>query len=500
MKKGIYLFLFCIAYRLLSAQATLADVAAFDRYVAQAVAQWEVPGLAIAVVQDGKVVFQKGYGVRKLGEAAPIDTRTIYGICSTTKAMTAAAMGILVDRGKLSWDDPVVKHLPEFRLSDPHVTRAVRVRDLLTHNIGLPNADYLWFGNDLGAAEILRRVEYLPLVYPLRGGYTYHNVMYFVAGEVIARVSGMSWGDFVKKELFEPIGMTNTYPTLKTSLAEKNRSVPHYRVKGKVVPITDMSVDEVAAAGSVWSNVEDLSKWMRFVLDSAKVGDRRLLQPKTYAEWLKPQTLVPQNDFYPTVALTKPTWTSYALGWFQQDYRGQAVVFHTGSMDGTIAIHGLLPSKKLGVFVLGNLDHAEVRHALMLKAFDHFGGLGAERDWSSELLKLYGGIADDAAKRRAAIEQQRVPNTQPNLALSAYAGKYTHPLYGTVSVQFNNGVLVVQETKTLQLTLEHWHYDTFKGTSSLFWDDPMQVQFALGADGKVERMRIRGGEWMKKEG
>ena len=483
-----------------SAQTAPADIAAFDRYVARAVAQWEVPGLAIAVVQDGKVVFQKGYGVRKSGEAAPIDTRTIYGICSTTKAITAAALGILVDRGMVDWDDPVVRHLPEFPLSDPYVTRAVRVRDLLTHNIGLPNADYLWYGNDLGAAEIMRRIQHIPLVYPLRGGYTYQNVMYFVAGEVIARVSGMSWGDFVKKELFDPIGMSSTYATHQASLVEKNRSVPHYRVKGKVVPIVDMAVDEVAAAGSVWSNVEDMGKWMRFVLDSARVGDRRLLQPDTYAEWLKPQTLVPQNDFYPTVALTKPVWTSYALGWFQQDYRGQSIVFHTGSMDGTIAIHGLLPSKKLGVFVLGNLDHAEVRHALMFKAFDHFGGLGAERDWSSDLLQLYQGIATNAARRRAEIEQQRVPNTQPSLALSAYSGKYAHPLYGSVSVQFTHGALTVQETKALQLTLEHWHYDTFKGTSNLFWDDPVQVQFGLGADGKVDRMRIRGGEWMRKEG
>lgn len=472
-------------------------IGVFDRYVSQAVAQWEVPGLSIIVVEDGKVIFQKGYGVRKLGESAPVDTRTIYGICSTTKAMTAAAILMLADEGKLNLDDPVVSYIPEFRLSDPYVTRAVRVRDLLTHNVGLPNADYLWYGVQLGSAEILRRLEFLPLVYPLRGGYTYQNVMYFVAGEVVARVSGMPWADFVQKRLFDPIGMTNTYPTHAKSLVEQNRSVPHQRVTGKVVPIRDMAVDEVAAAGAVWSNAEDMGKWMRFILDSAKVNGTRLISPQSYAEWFKPHAMVPQSDFYPTAQRTKPTWTTYALGWFQQDYQGHAVSYHTGSMDGTIAIHGLLPSKKLGVFVLGNLDHAEVRHALMFKAFDYFGGIGPERDWSGEFLQLYREIAERANSSLERMMQQRVPNTNPSKPLAAYSGTYEHPLYGKVVVQLNNGRLIVQETSELKLTLEHWHFDTFKGTSSLFWETtPSLVQFSLGATGQVDRLRIRGGEWL----
>lgn len=479
-----------------SARAQTPDIAAFDTYVAQAVAQWEVPGLSIVVVQDGRVLFQKGYGVRKLGEAATVDTRTIFGICSTTKAMTAAAMGMLVDEGKVKWDDPVVQYLPEFRLIDPYVTRAVRVRDLLTHNAGLPNADFLWYGQHLGVQEIFNRLQYVPMGYPLRGGYTYQNVMYFVAGELIARVSGMSWADFVQKRIFDPLGMKNTYPTMSRSLVEPNRSIPHQRVKGMVTPIRDMAVDEVAAAGAVWSNAEDLSKWSRFVLDSARVNGVRLLKAETYAEWFKPHTIIPPSDFYPTVALTKPTWTTYGLGWFQQDYQGHPIQFHTGSMDGTIAIHGLLPEKKLGVFILGNLDHAEVRHALMFKVFDYFGKLGAARDWSTDLLQLYKGLADKAAAREAAVWKQRTPQTNPSLPLSEYVGTYHHPLFGKVEVQMTNSRLVVQETPDLQLTLEHWHFDTFKGVSNLFWNDPSFVQFGLDASGKVDRMKVAGSDWL----
>lgn len=480
-------------------RAQTPDVSAFDKYVAQAVAQWEVPGLSIVVVQEGKVIFQKGYGVRKLGEAAPVDTRTIFGICSTTKAMTAAAMGMLVDEGKVKWDDPVIQYLPEFRLSDPYVTRAVRVRDLLTHNAGLPNADFLWYGQHLGAAEIMHRLQYVPMGYPLRGGYTYQNVMYFVAGELIARVSGMSWADFVQTRLFDPLGMQHTYPTIAASMAENNRSVPHQRVQGKVVPIRDMAVDEVAAAGAVWSNAEDLSKWSRFVLDSARVDGVRLLKPETWAEWFKPQTIIPAADFYPTVALTKPTWTTYGLGWFQQDYQGQTIQFHTGSMDGTIAIHGLLPAKKLGVFVLGNLDHAEVRHALMFKAFDFFGKAGPPRDWSTDLLQLYQGITDKATARNEQVLRQRTPNTNPSLSLSEYVGTYQHPLFGVVEVRMTNNRLIVQETPDLQLTLEHWHFDTFKGISNLFWNDPSFVQFSLDASGKVDRMKVGGSDWLLRQ-
>ncbi|MCB9080135.1 MAG: serine hydrolase [Lewinellaceae bacterium] len=480
------------------AQSDAAKVKLLDQYIEQARQDWNVPGLSIAVVKDGALLFQKGYGVQRLGNAARVNPQTIFGICSTTKAMTAATMAMLVDEGKVHWDDPVVNYIPEFQLIDAYATQSIRVRDLLTHNAGLPNADFLWYGNPLSMQEIIHRLRYLPLGYPVRGGYTYQNVMYAVAGELIARVSGMSWADFVRKRIFEPLSMKNTYPDLQSSAAVSNRMTPHQYVAGKITPIENMAVDPVAPAGAVWSSVEDMAKWMLFVLDSARVNGQRLLSPESYGEWLRPQAIIPQDQFYPTAALTKPTWMTYALGWFQQDYRGKAVNFHTGSMDGDIAILGLLPSERLGVYILGNLDHAEVRHALMLKVFDLFGFPDATRDWNAECLKLYGDLKKQGEAAQAKRLAQRTVNTMPTHDLSAYAGTYTDPLFGEVEVAEVAGQLHVKLTQELQLTLTHWHYDVFQGSYEQPWLDPDLVQFQLNAAGQVKAMMIGSMSWVKK--
>jgi CubicO group peptidase (beta-lactamase class C family) len=187
---------------------------ALDAYTAKAVRDWNVPGLAIAVVKDGRVAFAKGYGVRELGKPAPVDTQTRFAIGSTTKAMTAAALAMLVDEGKLRWDDPVTKYLPGFQTGDPYVTREITVRDLLTHRAGLGNADFLWYESDIPAAEVRRRVRMLRPAYSLRSSFIYQNVMYAVAGQVVAAASGMPWATFVRTRIFGPLGMTATEATL----------------------------------------------------------------------------------------------------------------------------------------------------------------------------------------------------------------------------------------------------------------------------------------------
>lgn len=472
------------------AQVSTVSIQKLDAYIEQARQQWEAPGLAIGIVKDGKVIHVKGYGLRELGKPDPVDTKTLFAICSTTKAMTAAAMGILVDEGKIHWDDRVVQHLPAFQLYDPYVTRELRVRDLFTHNAGLGNADFLWYGSDLNSDEILQRMRFAPPAYPFRGGYTYQNIMYLVAGKVIEEVSGMSWAQFMETRLFQPIGMDNTYATQKQSLGYKNRSIPHYKIEGKIVPIEDSDDDNIAPAGSVWSCIDDMMKWTQFVLDSAKVNGKRLLKPETYAEWLKPQSIVSDAGFYPTQILTKPHWKTYALGWFQQDYNGRAVSFHTGSLAGTIAIIGVIPDEKIGVYVFGNLDHAEVRHALMYKVFDMLAGQENGRDWSTEMLVLYRNLdkrAEEAEKKQLA---KRVMNTKPSFPLEHYAGVYSHPLYGDATVLVKAGKLHVQRSSKQWLTLEHWHFDTFLGTWNIAWNGKTLIRFSLDENGDVHKLNI----------
>ena len=480
------------------ALAQQAALAGFDESVAKAVQGWRVPGLAVAVVKDGEVVFSKGYGVRELGKPAVVDAHTLFAVGSTTKAMTAALIGMLVDEKKLSWDDPVAKHLPWFQLSDPYLTREITVRDLLTHRAGLGNADYLWYGQATEPREILRRVRLLPPAYSLRSSFIYQNVMYAAAGAVIEAVTNQTWRDVIRTRLFEPLGMSETIATAATLAQQPNVAMPHDFIQEKLRTIENASVDGVAPAGSVWSSVHDMAKWTALLLNSGKVGDRVLLKPETVEELFKPQTLVTKDGFYPTARLTTPKWTTYGLGWFQQDYRGRALDFHTGSIDGMVAIHGLLRDSRLGVLVLANRDHAELRHAIMLNVMDRYIG-GPPRDWSAELQTLYSDLQKQADAERQKIEAKRVSGTSPTLALARYAGTYSDPLRGDIVVTIEGDRLRARYGGAYIGTLEHWNYDTFRAKWDAAWRGTSLATFVIDAGGQPSRLEVMGASFARKK-
>ena len=471
----------------------------FDAYVAKAVRDWQTPGLAIAVVKDGKLVFARGYGVREIGKPAPFDTSTLSAIASTTKAITAAAMGMLVDEGKVKWDDPVTKYLPSFQLSDPYATREVTVRDLLTHRAGLGNADYLWAVADLPAQEMLTRLRFVKPAYSIRSSFIYQNVMYIAAGEVIAAASGMPWSKFVQSRIFEPLGMRNTYPLLSLVPGNANAATPHWRFgRDSVVAIRKDRSRAIGPAGDVWSSVADMSRWMMFLLDSARVNGKRLLKPATFSELFTPQVMVPPDEFYPTMALTKPHWTTYGLGWFQHDYQGRMLDFHTGSLSGMVSIIGLVPDARFGVYVLSNRDHVEIRHALMYKAIDTYLG-NPRRDWSSELLTLYNARRAAADSQRADIERRRIKGTKPSLALSKYAGVYEDSLLGRISVIESGGKLRIDAGPVLKGSLEHWQYDRFRAAYDDRWQGTDFITFTIG-NGVASALEIAGFTLKRVEG
>jgi CubicO group peptidase (beta-lactamase class C family) len=463
----------------------------FDAYVRKAVVDWEVPGLAVAVVKDGAVVFSRGYGLRELGKPALLDDHTLFAIGSTTKAMTAAAIGMLVDEGKLGWDDPVIDHLPWFRLSDPYVTRELAVRDLLTHRAGAPNTDFLWYEREADPRDILERMRYVPMETSFRSAFTYQNVMYAAAGALLAEVSGMPWAELIKQRIFLPLGMNDSVATAAGLAGKTNVASPHFRIDGKVTVIENASVDSVASAGAVWSSVSDMARWMRFLLEGTTPDGKRLLKEETQAELFRPQTLVDRDEFYPTQRLTHPHWTTYGLGWFQEDYDGRAVDFHTGSIDGMVAIHGLIRDERLGVYALSNLDHAELRHALMYHVFDLYGK-GASRDWSAELRELYDALAQEAEKKREEVEKERVPGTSPSHPLDAYVGTYSDRLGGSIEVSSARTGLRLTVGPGLSGALEHWHYDVFRVSWDKEWRGAAFLSFEVGLDGKVASLEIGG--------
>jgi CubicO group peptidase (beta-lactamase class C family) len=483
---------------ILPAQNRAGEVRVLDAFIGEGIKDWQIPGLSVAVVRNDSVVFARGYGVRRLGVAGAVDANTQFGIMSTTKAFTALAMAMLVDDGKVAWNDPITKHLPEFQFKDPFLTREATVRDLLTHNIGLGNADLMWARGDLSRTEILRRVRYIPTAYSLRGGFVYQNVMYGAAGEVIARAAGMSWDDFVTTRILRPLGMSRTFTTYQAmrAAATSNQSEPHYRIRDTIRVIADETVDALPAAGSIWSSANDMAKWLRFLLDSGRVNGKQLVSESNFRQLFAPHAMVGAGEFYPTAQITKPHWMTYGLGWFQQDYRGRFLSFHTGSLDGRTAMVALLPDARTGVFIAGNLDHAEFRHALMFQALDIFAGTngGAARNWSREFLTLYNGLRDESVKTTAAAEAKRVSGTRPSRALESYAGTYEHPVFGAMEITREGSALRVRMGPSPSTTglLEHWNFDTFRVALGDGRGGYNYLVFQLDGEGAVTRVLFDG--------
>ena len=464
-----------------------------DAYITQGMKDWRVPGLAIVVVQGDSVLFMKGYGVRELGKPDPVTVHTRFGNMSTTKAFTALLVAMLADSGKLALDDPVQEHEPAVQFADPYVTREITVRDLLTHRVGFGDPDYLWGTSGLDFATIAHRLRFVPTQTSFRSRFQYNNVTYALAGDVAARVAGTTWQALLHAKILGPLGMTETVADAAELKAAGITDVtsPHGIVRDtvRVLPAALEGIDDIAPAGSILSTATDMAKWLRFLLDSGRVAGRRLVSPRNFAELFRPQQTV-QRPFYPTATLTNLHYQAYGLGWILQDYRGEFTAIHTGSIEGRSAIVGLIPSRRAGVAVFTNLDHSELRHALMYTVFDRFIGPSTPaHDWSAEMRVLYRRLADSSRAAQQAEESKRVANTHPTLPLDRYAGTYADSLFGTATVGLNDGKLTLQ-AGTAKGQLEHWQYDVFRVT----WPDPFwdasYVAFVIDPDGAVGELRV----------
>jgi CubicO group peptidase (beta-lactamase class C family) len=476
-----------------TASAEDARLKGLDEYVKQSLRDWEVPGLAIAIVKDDAVVLARGYGVRKLGESTPVNDRTLFAIASCSKAFTAAALAMLVDEGKIAWDDPVRKHLRNFQLRDGYASGALTVRDLLCHRSGLPRYDLLWYGSAASRDDILRRLRYARPRTTFRNQFGYQNIMFLAAGQVIPAVTGASWDDFVKRRIFEPLGMTASNTSIK-AFAGANVATPHLRLDDRVKAIPWRNIDNAGPAGSINSNVRDMAQWLRLQLNKGVYNDKRLLTTKSFNEMHTPQSVIhpegmgPEGQFW---ELTHPgsRLLVYGLGWVLREYRSRVLVQHGGAIDGMRSLVLLVPDDKLGIVILTNRGGQYLPEAIAQRVLDaHLGA--PPRDWSTELLKVQNGIdrqRKDAEKR---VEKERVKGTRPSLPAEKYAGTYQDNLYGEVTVTKEGDKLVVRYGPSLTGTLAHWHHDTFQVT----WIDRTSrkglVTFRLDRKGEADEIRI----------
>jgi CubicO group peptidase (beta-lactamase class C family) len=315
----------------------------FDDYVQKAMKEWEVPGVAIAIVKGDQIVLAKGYGVRKIGEPAVVDEHTLFAIGSSSKAFTAASVAILVDQGKLKWDDPVTKYLPGFEMYDPYVTRELTVRDLLTHRSGLQRGDFLWYGSELDRDEIVRRARFIKPSWSLRSTFGYQNIMYLTAGQLVARVSGKTWDEFIQQCIFAPLSMTSSSTSISAFKTADNVASPHAKVDEKVSAIPWRNIDNIAPAGSINSNVLDMAQWVRLQLNQGAIKNERVFSAAAAKEMHASQTII---RFEPPYAMWYPDahFLNYGMGWFLSDYRGRKVVEHGGAIDGMRAEVAVIPA------------------------------------------------------------------------------------------------------------------------------------------------------------
>ena len=474
---------------ILSAQSAPKDL---DAYVTQALKRMDQPGVAIGVIKDGKVVFARGWGVRTLGDPAPVDGHTLFQVASNTKAVTAAALAILVKEGKLHWDDPVSDYLPWFRLGgDPYVSREMTVRDLLTHRSGLSlgAGDLLWFHADRTREEIARQLRFIPPTASFRSRYAYDNVLFIVAGLVVEAASGMKWDEFVQTRIFQPIGMTETGTDIGMFQPGTDAASPHGRVDGHMQIIPRDSVENTGPAGGINSTVTDWLKWQKVQMDSGRVdsGDRLWSEAETYAMW-SPGIPLPTGNPPPAFAALRANFAAYGLGWFLRDYRGYKIVYHDGGLAGMLSRAFMVPDKKLGVVVLTN-GETSAYQALAWYVLDYY--LDAPKtDWVARYGASEAGmIATDKAFEDSAAAARK-QDVGPSLPLERLAGRYTDAWYGDVTIAVEDGHLVLHwsHSPALIADLEHWQFDTFRARMRVRNVADAFVTFQLKPNGTVDRM------------
>jgi CubicO group peptidase (beta-lactamase class C family) len=471
-----------------AARAQQAPLASFDDYVNKALRDWEVPGAAIAIIKDDSILRAKGYGVKKIGEQAPVTEQTLFAIGSASKAFTAAALAMLVDEGKIKWDDPATNHLSGFELFDPYVTRELTVRDLLSHRSGLERGDLLWYAGGFNRDEVLRRVRYLKPGWSFRGRFGYQNIMYLAAGQILPKVANKSWDDFVRDRIFAPLGMTATNTSISALKSAGDVATPHAKLDDKVEAIAWRNIDNIAPAGSINSNVAEMAQWVRLQLGLGKYKDQQLVSTGSVKEMHMPQTVIRLEG--PIEKLNPDThFMSYGLGWFLQDYRGRKVVQHGGNIDGMSALVAMMPEERLGLVILTNMNGSPLPTAIMYKVFDSFLGMTG-RDWSAELLKVAKAQIEQARGIEKKMESDRVQGTSPSLPLARYAGTYASDMYGEAKVTEQNGRLFVTYGGAMAGEMEHWHFNTFRATMKDRTLGKLFINFTLGPAGKVEEMKI----------
>lgn len=474
----------------------------FDAQVETLRRQVGVPGMAIAIVENGKPTLVKGYGVQRLGGSEPVTAHTLFANGSTGKAFTVAALATLVDEGKIRWDDKVIDHMPWFATYDPWVTREMTIRDLLVHRsgLGLGEGDLLFIPRtNRNRRESVWALRYLKPATSFRSAYAYDNVLYMAAGQLIEEVSGQTWESYVAQHVLRAGGMLDSTTDEDRRFATADRAQPHARLNGPFRGMGDQTMlnereelgRNAAPAGGMTVSATDMARWLQIQLAHGKLPEGgRLFSEAASAEMWKPVTIQPISPMPPALKAAEPNFENYALGWDVQDYKGAKIISHGGAVLGFLANVVIIPEKNVAFAMLINSEDGEILKGLMYQLLDHYLQRPTQ-DWPAAWIAYK---KERQAKAAASLKATTLAAAKagPSLPLPRYAGRYTDPWYGPITVSSAAGKLRVDFTRTPGMTgtLDHWQYDSFRTR----WDDktmePAYMTFALDANGKVDRITM----------
>ena len=455
----------------------------FEEWIEEAREAWHVPGLGVAIVVHDEVVLSRGFGLRNVEENLPVTEKTLFAIGSTSKAFTCMDIALLAKDGKLAWDTPVREYLSGFELQDPFATAQMTARDLVTHRSGLPRHDMMWYGSDFTRKEMFERLRYLEPTKPFRTTFQYQNLMYMTAGYLVGQVAGSTWEEVTRERIFKPLGMNGSNFSVIDSQKTDDYSLPYSYDpdEDKLEAIDFRNIDEIGPAGSINSNLNDMTQWLRFHLNDGLVGDEALVGPEVIAQMHTP--FMAQS-----APATDPNNLSrgYGLGWGISVFRGHHRVHHGGGIDGFITEVTLLPHQEVGMVILSNLSGQGLPGAVAQHAMDRLLDL-EPIDWNKQTLARLETARKAVKKTQDEAEEKRVADAKPSHSLDSYAGKYEHPGYGEVVIAMGTGSLSI-DFNGLEGAMEPWHFETFRVKEGV--GEGTMVTFATGEDGKVASLSI----------
>jgi len=471
-----------------TSSATPGNLDGLDAFMEKAMRDFKVPGAAVAVVRDGKILFAKGYGYRDVEHKLPVTGKTVFPIASMTKSFTVTSLGLLVDQGKLEFDKPVREFLPDFRMFDRVATDEMTPRDLVTHRSGLPRHDFVWYTSHFTYEQLVEHLRYLESNEPLRAKFQYNNLMFVTAGYLAGHVAGMRWEDLVRQRILAPLGMTGTYMSSAEARKSSEYALPYRkdRKTQEVHQIDFAAWGEIGPAGGINSNIEDMARYLLMHMNKGQIDGKQFLSANTASQMQTPQMVIQGTPAFPELGEN-----SYGMGFFVGTYRGRKQVSHGGNLDGFSSQLAFLPNERIGVVVLTNMDGTRLRDFVPYYIYERLLGLDTV-DWDGRFLALQkkGEEQEKTAETKGITGQH--PGTHPSHDIAEYEGDFENPGYGRISVRAAkkgdvNGLEMT--INDLKRPLEHFHYDTFQVPANpLDSLEKLKLSFRTDPEGEISSL------------